>query len=314
MSRAIQLWRYGRAGMTLIRDHAAVLSQTQALFRESPTALSPCLQYEKKEALRTLSWTPLSRHLGIDVQTAQWQQPSHKNLREFSSSSVWSAVSESRTEETKPSAGGVEEEQGKPPASVEDLKKTITELEAKNKELLEERDSLQNAVGTLTTEGEEVVKDLKDKLVRTFADMENLRERTQRELDSLKKYANQEFAKDLLEVADYLALAQASVPEAFRKPGGEQPDAAATSKLLASLLTGVEMTEKELMRVFKKHGLERFDPTGEPFNPNAHMAQFEVADETKTPGTISMVTKVGYTLHSRVIRPAGVGIVRDPEA
>lgn len=70
------------------------------------------------------------------------------------------------------------------------------------------------------------------------------------------------------------------------------------------------MTESQLQKIFNKHGLVQCDPVGEKFNPNIHEAIFEIVDETKEVGTVAVVTKIGYLLHERPIRPAKVGIVK----
>jgi molecular chaperone GrpE len=119
----------------------------------------------------------------------------------------------------------------------------------------------------------------------------------------------QSFAKGLLDVADNLGRAAVAVPEEFRKSDGPE-DPSGAAKLLISLLLGVEMTEKQLIQVFKANGLERYESLGDPFDPNLHSAVFEVEDLSKTPGTVAIVLKVGYKLHDRVIRPAEVGVVK----
>ena len=150
------------------------------------------------------------------------------------------------------------------------------------------------------------VKDLNDKLLRTLADMENLRERTRRQAETAEKFAIQGFCKDLLDVADNLARASATVdPETLET----ETDAANIKNVLASLHEGVLMVEKQLMSTFGKHGVVKFDPAeGDPFNPNDHMALFNVPKGEKEAGTVAAVTKVGYKLHDRVIRPAEVGV------
>ena len=149
------------------------------------------------------------------------------------------------------------------------------------------------------------VKDLNDKLLRTLADMENLRERTRRQAETAEKFAIQGFCKDLLD-ADNLTRASATVdPEALET----ETDAANIKSVLASLHEGVLMVEKQLMSTFGKHGVVKFDPAeGDPFNPNDHMALFNVPKGEKEAGTVAAVTKVGYKLHDRVIRPAEVGV------
>ncbi|BBN18099.1 molecular chaperone GrpE [Marchantia polymorpha subsp. ruderalis] len=165
----------------------------------------------------------------------------------------------------------------------------------------------------LIEQKEKEVKELKDKLLWSLAEMENVRDRARRDADSTRKFAVQSFAKGLLDVADNLSRAAAAVPEKIAKSNAAD-DPTGTVKLLQSLLQGVEMTEKQLLQAFKKQGLEKFDPLGEAFDPSKHAAIFEVDDATKTPGTVAMVLKAGYSLNERVIRPAEVAVVKEPSA
>ncbi|XP_047334919.1 grpE protein homolog 2, mitochondrial-like isoform X2 [Impatiens glandulifera] len=171
----------------------------------------------------------------------------------------------------------------------------------------------------LVTEKEELLKvkqkeieNMKDKVLRSYAEMENVKERTRREAENVKKFAIQNFAKGLLDVADNLSRASSVVKDSFSKIDTSS-DSSGAVPLLKTLLEGVEMTEKQLAEVFKKSGVERFDPTNEPFDPNRHNAVFQVPDASKPPGTVAVVLKVGYMLHERVLRPAEVGVTNVPE-
>ena len=155
-------------------------------------------------------------------------------------------------------------------------------------------------------EKDALVKDLNDKLLRTLADMENLRERTRRQAETAEKFAIQGFCKDLLEVADNLGRAVATVEM------DAEADVDKVRGMLNSLHEGVLMVEKQLASTFGKHGVEKFDPIGDKFDPNAHMALFNVPDAEKEAGTVAAVTKPGYKLHDRVIRPAEVGVYQSP--
>ncbi|KAL4309908.1 hypothetical protein GQ457_01G006610 [Hibiscus cannabinus] len=168
--------------------------------------------------------------------------------------------------------------------------------------LVEEKD------GLLETKQKEI-EEMKDKVVRTLAEMENVMARTRREAENSKKFAVQNFAKGLLDVADNLGRASAHVKGSFSKID-ESEDPAGAVPLLKTLLEGVEMTEKQLGEVFRKFGVEKFDPTNEPFDPNMHNAVFQVPDNSKPPGTVAHVLKAGYMLYDRVIRPAEVGVTR----
>ncbi|KAF8092345.1 hypothetical protein N665_0416s0001 [Sinapis alba] len=154
---------------------------------------------------------------------------------------------------------------------------------------------------------QEDVKEMQDKVLRTYAEMENLMARTKRNAENDKKFAIQKFATSLLDVADNLERASSVVKESFSKIDTSKDSAGATP-LLKTLLEGVEMTEKQLAEVFKKSGLVKEDPVNEPFDPNRHNAVFQVPDASKPEGTIAHVLKSGYSLFDRVIRPAEVGV------
>ncbi|KAI9186246.1 hypothetical protein LWI28_015244 [Acer negundo] len=158
----------------------------------------------------------------------------------------------------------------------------------------------------------EEIEVMKDKVLRSFAEMENVKERTRREAENSKKFAIQNFAKGLLDVADNLGRASSVVKESFSKIDTSH-DSAGAVPLLKSLLDGVEMTEKLLGEVFRKSGLEKYDPLNEPFDPHRHNAVFQVPDNSKPPGTVAHVLKSGYMLYDRVIRPAEVGVTHEVE-
>ncbi|KAH6764400.1 Co-chaperone GrpE family protein [Perilla frutescens var. hirtella] len=153
----------------------------------------------------------------------------------------------------------------------------------------------------------EELEQMKDKVLRSFAEMENVKDRTRRESENTKKFAIQNFAKSLLDVADNLGRASSAAKGSFSKIDAFT-DAAGAVQQLKTLLEGVEMTEKQLTEVFKKFGLEKYDPTNEEFDPNRHNAVFQVPDASKPAGHVAVVLKAGYVLHDRVIRPAEVGV------
>ena len=141
----------------------------------------------------------------------------------------------------------------------------------------------------------------KDRLLRTLADMENLRRRTQRELDEARKYAVTGFARGLLEVADNLARALSSVP----------PDLRERDEFLQNLVTGVEMTERTLLGLFEKHEIRKVQPRkGEKFDHNLHQAMFELPTDEVPAGSIAEVLQPGYVIADRLLRPAMVGVAK----
>jgi molecular chaperone GrpE len=141
----------------------------------------------------------------------------------------------------------------------------------------------------------------KDRLLRALAETENIRRRAQRERDDAQKYGVTSFAKDLLSAADNLRRALDSLPEA------EVAD-----ERTGALLTGVAATERELLSVFERHGIRRIDPNGERFDHNFHQAIFEAENTGQPGGTVVEVLQPGYLLHDRLLRPAMVGVAKEP--
>ena len=137
--------------------------------------------------------------------------------------------------------------------------------------------------------------DLKDKLLRTLAEMENLRRRTEREIADAKAYAVTSFARDMLGSADNLRRAIESVPATAE---------AAAGSALKSVVEGVELTERELLKTLERHGVRRIEPHGEKFD----QAMFEAPDESIAKGLVSKVVQTGYKIGERVLRPALVGV------
>jgi len=149
------------------------------------------------------------------------------------------------------------------------------------------------------------VADLKDRLLRAVAETENLRRRAEREREDTAKYAVSGFARDLLNVADNLRRALQNI----------SPEVRAKDEALNTLADGVELTERELLRVFEKHGIRVVDPQpGEKFDHNFHQAMFEVPNADQPPGTIVSVMQAGYALKERLLRPAMVGVAKAPGA
>ncbi|WOL18881.1 hypothetical protein Cni_G27678 [Canna indica] len=151
------------------------------------------------------------------------------------------------------------------------------------------------------------IEKMQDKVLRSYAEMENVIDRTKREAENSKKFAIQSFAKSLLDVADNLGRASSVVKDSFAKID-ESKDSVGAVPLIKTLLEGVEMTEKQLTEVFKKFGVEKFDPLNEQFDPHRHLAVFQMPDSSKPPGTVAAVLKSGYMLYDRVLRPAEVGV------
>lgn len=145
------------------------------------------------------------------------------------------------------------------------------------------------------------VAELKDRHLRTLAEMENLRRRTEREVAETRAYGISGFARDMLGVADNLRRALEAI-------GNE--DRGSLPPVMAAFIEGVELTERELLKVFEKHGVKRFSPLGQKFDPNVHQAMFEVPDPTSPAGTVVQVMQAGFMIGDRVLRPAMVGVAK----
>jgi molecular chaperone GrpE len=141
--------------------------------------------------------------------------------------------------------------------------------------------------------------DLKDRLLRTLAEMENLRRRTEREVADARTYGITNFARDILAVADNMERAMKALDDEIR----DKAEAG-----VKALLDGVELTERELIKAMEKHGVKKLEPQGQKFDPNLHQAMYEIPDESVPAGTVVQIMQPGYTIGERVLRPALVGV------
>jgi molecular chaperone GrpE len=145
------------------------------------------------------------------------------------------------------------------------------------------------------------VSEHKDRHLRTLAEMENLRRRTDREVADSRVYGVTNFARDILGVADNMARSVTALTAELSARADEG---------VKALLEGVELTERELLKVLEKHGVKKFEPLGEKFDPNLHQAVFEMPDPTKPAGTVAQVIQPGYMIGERVLRPAMVAVAK----
>ncbi len=134
------------------------------------------------------------------------------------------------------------------------------------------------------------------------AEMQNLRRRTEREMADAKAYATTSFARDLLSVADNLVRALAAIPPELR-----------TDEKLKPLVTGIEMTGKELETVFQRNGITRIEAVGQPLDPNRHQAIMEMESADAPPGTVIHEMQSGWMIKDRLLRPAMVGVAKAAE-
>lgn len=149
---------------------------------------------------------------------------------------------------------------------------------------------------------EEKAAELKDKLLRSLAENENLIRRARKDREDASKYAAANFARDMLGVGDNLNRAMAAVPSELR----DGDDAT------KAFLEGVELTARELLSALERHGIQKLSPLGEKFDHDRHEALFEVPTADAEPGTVVQVLEEGYIIHDRLLRAARVGIAKAP--
>ena len=145
------------------------------------------------------------------------------------------------------------------------------------------------------------VASLKDRILRTMAEMENLRRRTEREVADAKSYGVTSFAREMVAVVDNLQRAVASVPAEAKSEAGPA---------IQSFLQGVELTERDLLSRLARFKVSPVETVGSRFDPNRHEALFEMPDESVPTGTVVQQVETGYVIGDRVLRPAKVGVSR----
>ena len=145
----------------------------------------------------------------------------------------------------------------------------------------------------------EAAAELKDRLLRTLAEMENLRKRTERQVADERQYGIASFSRDMLAVADNMRRALDALTPEMR---------ANAQAGLKAFVEGVELTERELLKMLEKNGVRQFTPQGQKFDPNLHQAIFEVPDAAVPAGHVVQVVQPGYMIGERVLRPAMVGV------
>ncbi|USG61143.1 nucleotide exchange factor GrpE [Sneathiella marina] len=155
------------------------------------------------------------------------------------------------------------------------------------------------AEDSLVEEQAAEIAELKDKILRAMAEVENMRRRASREKEDAHNYAVTKFARDMLAVSDNLRRAIDSIPAQAR----EQED-------VKHVLAGIELTESELLNTFEKHKIKKIEAEGQKFDPNQHQAMFEVENPAVEPGTVLQVVQTGYAIADRLLRPAMVGVAK----
>jgi len=187
--------------------------------------------------------------------------------------------------------------------SVDDEKNNDMEQSTINDEIVEDETKDQSNIedennSATISELEEKVLVLKDQLMRSLADGENLRKRTLKDIENSKKYSHISFVKDLVTSVDNFQRALKAVPE----------DKSSLPEPIKNLIVGLEIVEKEILVTLEKHNVKLIDPMGKKFDYNLHQAMFEVPTNEEEPVKVVEVSQKGYVLHDRLVRPAMVGI------
>ncbi len=176
-------------------------------------------------------------------------------------------------------------------------------LSTRQQEPASPQEAAEGATEAKEAPAEERLAAMKESYLLSLADMENLRHRTKKDVENASNFAIQRFARDVIGVADVLALAMKGLAAAQEAPGALDP-----AKVVADLHEGLSLTVAELRRAFTKHGLVEIDPLHQRFDANLHNALYEVHRPDVEAGTVVDVQKKGYLLNHRVIRPADVGV------
>ena len=178
------------------------------------------------------------------------------------------------------------------------------EKEVDENKKFDSSENIQDHKDEIVLELEQKVVDLKDQLMRSLADGENLRKRTQKDIEHAKKYSHISFIKELVSSVDNLQRALQSIPE----------DTSSLPEPIKNLIIGLEIVEKEVISTLEKHNVKQINPIGEKFDYNFHQAMFEVVTNESDPGTVVEVSQKGYLLYDRLVRPAMVGIAKKIDA
>ena len=146
---------------------------------------------------------------------------------------------------------------------------------------------------------EEEIETLKDKLARTFAEMENQRRRFEKEKDDAYEYGGYSFAKEALNLLDNLERSKAAL---------ENDDNLKSTEALKKIVDHLNIINDDMLSIFKKNNIEPIKSIDQKLDPNLHQAMMEIEDESKEPGTIVQEIQKGFMMKDRLLRPSLVGV------
>ncbi len=142
--------------------------------------------------------------------------------------------------------------------------------------------------------------DMRDRWIRAEAEMANVRARAKRDVDDTRQYAVQKFAADVVEAAENLRRGLSNLPA----QAADEPD------IVTKLRDGLEGVERSFVAILERNGIQRIDPTGQPFDANLHQAMAEQPSEEHPPGTVLQAWTTAWTLNGRLLRPAMVVVAK----
>ena len=171
-------------------------------------------------------------------------------------------------------------------------------------QLNENKENLENLEKNKELSPEEKIKELEDKLVRTFAEMENQRRRFEKEKDEAFDYGGFTFAKEALNLIDNLARSKLIL---------ESDETLKNTEALKKTIEHFDIINKDLISIFTKNNIKPIDCLNKKLDPNMHQAMMEIEDDQKEPGTIVQEVQKGFMIKDRLLRPSLVGVSKQTE-
>ena len=192
----------------------------------------------------------------------------------------------------------------------ENLNQENTTAETSNEEIVAEKQSddkkeeSKNVEEKIELSPEDKIKELEDKLARTFAEMENQRRRFEKEKDDAFDYGGFTFAKEALNLIDNLARSKLIL---------ESDESLKDTEALKKTLEHFDIINKDLISIFTKNNIKPIDCLNKKLDPNLHQAMMEIEDDQKEPGTIVQEVQKGFMIKERLLRPSLVGVSKKTE-
>jgi molecular chaperone GrpE len=192
----------------------------------------------------------------------------------------------------------------------ENLNQENTTAETSNEEIVAEKQSddkkeeNKNVEEKIELSPEDKIKELEDKLARTFAEMENQRRRFEKEKDDAFDYGGFTFAKEALNLIDNLTRSKLIL---------ESDESLKDTEALKKTLEHFDIINKDLISIFTKNNIKPIDCLNKKLDPNLHQAMMEIEDDQKEPGTIVQEVQKGFMIKERLLRPSLVGVSKKTE-